>query len=363
MARIKPVQVLKRGNTYQLCFYTAGGERRRLSAGSDYHQAQRLAVKFTDWIMEGMDPEAEIKKAQEEEKQKGSPMTLRKLYPVFMERHGSKQSRKMQESYHYSFQNICRCGPLADTPLHTITKGLMIDYMNHRMKLDRVTAATVNKEASFVRGLLSRAVEWDLVDRNPLYGLRMFKESEKRDVLLSPDQAALLLNELTPPIACIVEFAIYSGFRKENILGLKIEDIRFDENYQTGEINLVIKGGRRETFPLGRLAVIVLKQTIGNRSKGFVFMNPETHTRYFSINKAFDLAVRKLGFEVNGTKLRFHDLRHVFATWLHQQGVSLDTIRPLLGHRNRSTTDRYTTFDRMECGKALENLPTIKKTA
>ena len=49
---------------------------------------------------------------------------------------------------------------------------------------------------------------------------------------------------------------------------------------------------------------------------------------------------------VDGSKLRKHDLRHVFATWLHQRGVSLDALRPLMGHKDRATADRYTTIDR-----------------
>ena len=69
--------------------------------------------------------------------------------------------------------------------------------------------------------------------------------------------------------------------------------------------------------------------------------------------------MRELGLTVNGTKLRFHDLRHVFATWLHQAGVSLDIIRPLLGHRDRKTTDRYTTIDRLAIGKVLNVMPNI----
>ena len=115
-------------------------------------------------------------------------------------------------------------------------------------------------------------------------------------------------------------------------------------------------------FPLGSLAVEVLKRVIGNRNEGYVFICPSTGTHYFTTQKSFDRAVRKLGLTVNGTKLRFHDLRHVFATWLHQQGISLDTIRPLLGHRNRSTTDRYTTIDRMEARKYLSLLPKINIT-
>ena len=39
--------------------------------------------------------------------------------------------------------------------------------------------------------------------------------AEKRDVYLTVQQAATLLDELPEPIADIVEFAIYTGFRKE----------------------------------------------------------------------------------------------------------------------------------------------------
>ena len=57
--------------------------------------------------------------------------------------------------------------------------------------------------------------------------------------------------------------------------------------------------------------------------------------------------------------MRFHDLRHVFATWLHSAGVSLDDIRDLLGHKDRNTTDRYVTLDPKTTLKALKVMPRI----
>jgi len=93
-----------------------------------------------------------------------------------------------------------------------------------------------------------------------------------------------------------------------------------------------------------------------------VFLNPRTNTRYYSIHKTFDRVVRKVGLTVDGTKLRFHDLRHIHATWLLRAGVSLDALRELLGHRDRKTTDRYATFNRMEIGNKLVSMPKIIKT-
>jgi len=208
--------------------------------------------------------------------------------------------------------------------------------------------------------MLSKASEWDIIDINPLEGLKLLPEAEKREVYLTVEQAQVLLNALPNPIADIVEFAICTGFRKENILSLRIESVQFHDLTSTGEVMFNIKGGRTELFPLGPVSVELLKRVIGDRTEGFVFINPQNQTRYVSTHKTFDCAVRKLGLTVNGTKLRIHDLRHVFATWLHREGVSLDALRPLMGHKNRATTDRYTTIDRLAVAKLLSYMPRIR---
>ena len=67
---------------------------------------------------------------------------------------------------------------------------------------------------------------------------------------------------------------------------------------------------------------------------------------------------------LDGTKLRFQDLRHVFSNWLHHngEGASLDQLRPLLGHKDRATTDRYVTVNRLAAGKVLSLLPDIRQS-
>ncbi|MBW2059833.1 MAG: site-specific integrase [Deltaproteobacteria bacterium] len=360
MAKLKPARVVKtKYNTYALHFYSPNGRRRRLTVGSDPQMAQRLSMKFTDWLLEGKDPEVELEQAKKKGQVKA--ITLRDFYPTFMKNHGVHQSRSMQELYRYSFKNLSRCKELVDVPMVSISKRLMLEYMNARVEQDGVKAATVNREAAFVKGMLSRAVEWGFLNSNPLQGLRLFKEADKREVDITPEQIKSLVKKLPDQLGDIVEFAVYTGFRKENILGLRIEDIQFDDANGNGRAVLVVKGGRREFFPLGNLAVRVLKRAIGKRTAGYVFINPRTGDRYRSINKSFDRAVRKLGLLVNGTKLRFHDLRHVFATWLHKEGVTLDVLRSLLGHRQRATTDRYTSFDRMSFGKMLDLMPEISE--
>ena len=134
----------------------------------------------------------------------------------------------------------------------------------------------------------------------------------------------------------------------------------FHDLTHTAQATVIVKGGRKEKLSLGSLAVEVLKRVIGIRKEEFVFINPKTGTRYYSIHKTFDKVVRKVGITVDGTKLRFHDLRHIFATWLHNAGVSLDLLRPLMGHRDRKTTDRYATIDKIVASEALNAMPRIR---
>ncbi len=363
MAIIKPVGVFKtKYGTYSLHFINPDGRRRRLSVGCDYQHAQRLSVKFSDWLLEGKDPERELEQAKEAERTRN--VTIREFLPVFMERHGILRSKAMQTSYHGSFKSVCRCQSLADTPIGEVSKGMVTDFMRARMKQDNVSAATVNKDAAFIKVMVSKAAEWEIIERNQLQGLKLFPDNGKREVSVTPEQIAELISILTPPVADIVEFLVSTGFRKENVLSLKIEAIRFHDLTPTGEVELVIKGRQRELFPIGPPAVSVLKRVIKNRKKGHVFINPVSGLRYTTITKTFDRSVRKLGLKANdGSKLRVHDLRHLYATWLHRSGVSLDSLRFLLGHKDRVTTDRYTYVDRLRFGDVLSLLPNLREMA
>ncbi|MFC1557059.1 tyrosine-type recombinase/integrase [candidate division KSB1 bacterium] len=240
-----------------------------------------------------------------------------------------------------------------------INKGLVLDYMNARIKSDGVTPATVNREAALLKVMMACAVEWDILDRNPLHKFRLMKEAPKREVRLSVEEAAALLERLPENVANIVEFAAYSGLRRENILSLEIENLVFHE--ESGTADIVLKGNRRERVALCIYAVEVPKRVIGKRKKGYVFVNPRTGTRYVTIHKSFDKAVRGLGLTVNGTKFRFHDLRHAFAGFLINKNVGLEAIRSLMKHRDRRTTDRYATIDEEFLRKALEAMPKIER--
>ena len=62
--------------------------------------------------------------------------------------------------------------------------------------------------------------------------------------------------------------------------------------------------------------------------------------RYELTNTAWQNAVAKAGLG----DLRFHDLRHTWASWHRQSGTSVDELKELGGWKSRSMVDRYAKF-------------------
>jgi site-specific recombinase XerD len=85
----------------------------------------------------------------------------------------------------------------------------------------------------------------------------------------------------------------------------------------------------------------------------------------YSVNifkKQWEKLLGKISFPVinDGTKLRVHDLRHVYSQNLLNKGVGLEDIQWLLGHQDVTTTQKryaqYARPDLLEKVSILDNV-------
>jgi integrase len=113
------------------------------------------------------------------------------------------------------------------------------------------------------------------------------------------------------------------------------------------------KSGMNRMVPINpELNALFLRQKKQDKIMDLVFPNPKTGRPFTEVKKSFKSACRKTGID----GLRFHDLRHTFATRLLEMGVDIITVRDLLGHFSIRVTQRYTHSNRDRKKEAVKLL-------
>jgi len=144
--------------------------------------------------------------------------------------------------------------------------------------------------------------------------------------------------------------ALYTGMRRGEIFALRWADVDFKRR----EIRVTqSKSGLGRVLPVNSILLRNFESLKArNGMSENVFTNPKTGKRYMDIKKAFAGACRRAAIR----DLRFHDLRHTFASRLVKKGVDLIIVKELMGHASVVTTQRYTHSQAEEKLRAVETL-------
>jgi integrase len=134
---------------------------------------------------------------------------------------------------------------------------------------------------------------------------------------------------LNPHIWPIVIFAIETGMRRGEILGLTWDNI--DLKRRTAFLPLT-KNGSSRAVPLSTDAVSILQQ---QRSRTGLHPFPVT-------SNAFRLAWDRLRGRAGLNDLRFHDLRHEAISRLFEMKLTIPEVALISGHKDVKMLFRYT---------------------
>ena len=236
-------------------------------------------------------------------------------------------------------------------PLSDLKKYHIKQY--HQFRLSQgVTNATINREISFARAAINSVNrDFELQLKNPFADIK-FIENDTIPRFLSPDdvqrllQAAKQINDTH--LHDYLTLLVYTGARPIELLTLTWDNVYLDKRFYIVR-NCYSKNKRTMYKYLNDTAFDVLanREHIGE----FVFTNPKTKERYFDFKNQFKTC-KKLA----GVNCRMYDLRHTYASWLVQKGVTIYTVKELLGHRDISSTERYAHLDYATYLQALNKI-------
>lgn len=185
--------------------------------------------------------------------------------------------------------------------------------------------------------------EWSINIINPIKGIKRLPANPSRTKRINGDiEAALLFacsqskSKLLKPI---VEFALETGMRRGEIMGLKWFDIDLPSRRAFLHIT---KNGEPRQVPLTLKAAQILN-TVKLENAEIVFpLRLDALRRYF--DKAVSTA--KANWNLEGVNpfddLRFHDCRHEALSRLSDAGLNVIELSHISGHKTLSQLARYT---------------------
>jgi integrase len=212
--------------------------------------------------------------------------------------------------------------------------------------------ATVNREVACLKTIFSKAVINRKAERNPVMGVKLLKENNKRDRILSPEEYARLLAHCPAHLKPIVKLAYYTGMRQGEILNLKWDRVDLSKAHEgKGFIHLKpedTKTIQGRSVPLNREMVEMFKAMPRGLPAVPVFTYQGKSIG--AVKRSFITACRRADIE----DFTFHDLRHTFINNRRVEGHDYFRIMAATGHKTMSVFRRYNTVSKDEL-QALVN--------
>jgi integrase len=213
---------------------------------------------------------------------------------------------------------------------------------------------TINRVLAVVRRAFNVARKWGVcgVSANPVSGLSVGPDL-LRNRFLTREEAHHLIAALQADenrvAANTILLLLLTGARRNEITRAKWDYVNWESRTLLVPIS---KTGRPRMIALCRSAMSVLEGVRRSSNSEYIFPSPITGRPSPSLHFPWRRIKRRAGLP----SLRLHDLRHSFASFLVNGGVSLYVVQQLLGHLNYRTTQRYSHLMPEALTKAVASL-------
>jgi len=265
-----------------------------------------------------------------------SKMTVKDLSEKYLRTQTSHLKRSTYGAYEYSLDHyvIPRIGT------RRVAEIGVVDVADLLADLSRegLSAWTVRGCLTPLSRMFIWAVRNGWCGRNPVAELDR-QERPKGDAkqmrILSSDEIQQVIAAATDTYKLLLMTAIFTGLRRGELLRLRWEDVDLLEGHLTVR-EAKTKAGEREVVLPPFLVQSLAKASLSH-GEGLVFqtgVGTPMHPR--NVNRGLEATLTRAGVP----HVRFHDLRHTFASLLIAEGMDVTFVADQMGHANPATTLR-----------------------
>ena len=315
----------KRANgKYYIVYIKPNGKRTGISTRT---KIKSEALKF----LSQFERELEQRKLQ-----KLTPITLQEFNQRFLDYSKTVHTPKTHKAYSLTHSFVEKF--FGEVSLTEITPSRMNDYFEQRIKNSSIYQA--RKDLICLNSLFNKAISEGYLLQNPCKVIKRFRLPEKQPLFFSELELETLLNKVKEKdVRDLLVFAMQTGLRQMELLTLEWSQINFKDRYLTlTNQSHITKSKKVRMIPLSIKAMQIIVERELTKASELVFTLNRKAINPNYISQKFKSYVREAAINDN---LTFHSLRHTFASWLVQRGVSILQVSKLLGHCSVKVTQIY----------------------
>ncbi len=276
----------------------------------------------------------------------GTPLTFDTMAQAYLEDYVLQRYRTMATA-RARVEHLR--GVFGGWPVDAMSADAVRQYQLHRRKLG-AEAATINRETSALSRMFQLAIRRGLLERMPLFPNRL-EENPPREGFFEHEEYLKVRAEAPAPFQDVLDFAYYSGWRRNEILELAWDEV----DLRGGVIRLP---ARRSKTKNGRMLPISapLRQVLDRRTRARRPGDPRVFRRDGVTVRAWRTALRDACRKANVSPRLLHDCRRTAARNLIRAGVPERIAMLLTGHKTRAVFDRYNIVNEQELLTAGQRL-------
>ena len=337
---IKSVRKNKTTGKWEFDYKDLKGKRKIKKGFKTKVAAEKAQAKIYEDLNKGLNPV-------------DTKVTLKEAGELYMRLHVSTNCKPSTIATNRGYLDNHIYPFFGDMKLCEITPILVKEFRKAMLDKGRKNS-TVNKYMVFLGSIFNFMIDNDVPVRNPLARIKNLKvaKNEKIRALSTVEVQALLSKTkvIYPDFYPLLFTAIFTGMRKGEILALTWDSINWitqkitvDKNYTHGELGTPKTGKIRVIDMSNELAKVLKEWRLACPHSELNLVFPNSNGNYQSADnltkRRFSPALNRAGID----KIRFHDLRHTYASLLLANGAPMKYVQHQLGHSSITMTmDLYT---------------------
>lgn len=251
----------------------------------------------------------------------------------------------------------------------SVLQNAALFWLNHGRNNGEggLSERTVREDVMIIKSSLKAAAKEGLIQRREMQIIFPAGKQDCKPAALSAENQALytraVINSLDSRSAGII-FTLHTGVRIGELCALKWSDIDlsdssvyihktlervFDKDLDGRGASKIITSSPKtqssiRTVPLSSFICQILRQIDCNNPKAYLLTNTERYIEPVNYRHFYQSFIKKN----NLPYIKFHGLRHTFATRLIENGVDCKTVSELLGHASVNMTMNLYVHPQME---------------